>query len=250
MPRDREKALSSRDRKRGGDQDTFQDVFGRGTLLALYKLMNDGRFSELHGEFNSGKEANIFAATDSAGKMVAVKIYRIETSDFRNMLPYLKGDKRFEDVGPSKREIVFAWTRKEFSNLSKLEGAGVRVPHPVACLENVLIFELVTQGDSIAPQLKKVHAGISDRKGFFEKVVAGMRGIHKAGLVHSDLSEYNILVAGGEEPVIIDCAQAVLLSHPKAREFLERDCENIAIFFSKRMGLPATKAAILKRVVG
>ncbi|MFH0961654.1 MAG: RIO1 family regulatory kinase/ATPase, partial [archaeon] len=105
-----------------GNEGVFQSVFGKQTLLTLYKLANDGNFTELYGEFNSGKEANVFVGKDSAGRFVAVKIYRIEASDFGNMIPYLKGDPRFENVGPSKREIVFAWTKKEFSNLSKFEG--------------------------------------------------------------------------------------------------------------------------------
>ncbi|MFH0962093.1 MAG: RIO1 family regulatory kinase/ATPase, partial [archaeon] len=146
-------------------------------------------------------------------------------------------------------EIVFAWTKKEFSNLSKFEGAGVRVPHPIAFRDNVLIFELLLDGDAIAPQLKKVYAETAKPAEFLKKVVENMRKIHKAGFVHSDLSEYNLLVSDGE-PVIIDCAQAVLLAHPRSKEFLERDCENVAHFFSKKMGVKVSPADILKRVVG
>jgi RIO kinase 1 len=230
-------------------EQVFEGVFGKSTLLALYKLMNDGHFRELYGEFNSGKEACIFAGEDSDGRLIAVKIYRIEASDFQNMLPYLKGDQRFEDVGPSKRAIVFAWTKKEFSNLSKLEAAGVRVPHPIVFLENVLIFELVTDGDSIAPQLKKVASEVKNPEKLFEKIVGYMRKAYRAGLVHADLSEYNVLMSDGE-PVIIDCGQGVLLSHPRARDFLVRDCDNVASFFSKKFGIKAEPEAILRKIMG
>jgi len=228
----------------------FQSVFGKNTLLALYKLINDGHFSELHGEFNSGKEASIFSGIDRYGKFVAVKIYRIEASDFSNMLPYLKGDKRFENIGNSKKEIVFAWNKKEFSNLRKMEEEGVRVPHPIAFLENVLVFELVTDEESggISPQLKKAYQEISDPAGFSEQIVLEMEKMHRAGFVHSDLSEYNILVSGGR-PVIIDCGQAVLLTHPNAQEFLERDCENVSKFLSRKLGYGISKEELLKRVL-
>ncbi len=225
----------------------FQDVFGKSTLLILHKLMAAGHFAKLNGEFNSGKEGNIYAGEDSNGRLVAVKIYRIDTSDFKNMLPYIKGDERFENIGKSKRDIVLAWTKKEYSNLVKLEDAGVSVPHPIAFMENVLVFELVTDGDSISPQLKKVGSGLKDPAGFFKKVVENMRRIHKAGLVHSDLSEYNILVKG-RKPVIIDCAQAVLLTHPSAMEFLARDCENVAGYFSRKLRVKAAPDDVLKRV--
>jgi RIO kinase 1 len=153
------------------------------------------------------------------------------------MREYLEGDPRFEGLEDNKKATVLAWTRKEFANLKRAEKAGVRVPEPIAVQRNVLVMELVGQADERrAPRLAEVN--IENPEQAYEVVREYMRRLYSAGLVHGDLSEYNMIVHEGEL-VVIDMGQAVTVHHPNSREFLERDCENVASFFS-RQGIEVT----------
>ena len=213
-----------------------QSVFDDATLGALYKLVQDGHVQAFGGPLSTGKEANVYEARGEEGN-VAVKIYRISASDFRQMKDYLAGDPRFEGLGNNKKATVLAWTRKEFANLTRAQKAGVRVPNPIAVQRNVLVMELVGQAEERrAPRLAEVD--VENPQQAYEVVREYMRRLYGAGLVHGDLSEYNMIVHEGEL-VIIDLGQAVTVHHPNAEEFLERDCYNVATFFS-RQGLAVT----------
>ena len=213
-----------------------QSVFDDATLGALYKLVQDGHVQAFGGPLSTGKEANVYEARGEKGN-VAVKIYRISASDFRQMKDYLAGDPRFEGLGNNKQATVLAWTRKEFANLTRAQKAGVRVPEPIAVQRNVLVMELVGQADERrAPRLAEVD--VENPQQAYEVVREYMRRLYAAGLVHGDLSEYNMIVHEGEL-VIIDLGQAVTVHHPNAEEFLERDCYNVATFFS-RQGIEVT----------
>jgi RIO kinase 1 len=213
-----------------------QGAFDDATLAALYKLVQDGHVEAFGGPLSTGKEANVYEARGEAGD-VAVKIYRINASDFRQMREYLAGDPRFEGIGNNKQDTVLAWTRKEFANLRRARKAGVRVPEPIAVQRNVLVMELVGQAEKRrAPRLAEVD--VENPEQAYDVVREYMRRLHSAGLVHGDLSEYNMIVHEGEL-VIIDMGQAVTVHHPNAEEFLARDCENVASFFS-RQGIDVT----------
>jgi RIO kinase 1 len=213
-----------------------QGAFDDATLAALYKLVQDGHVQAFGGPLSTGKEANVYEARGTAGN-VAVKIYRINASDFRQMKEYLAGDPRFEGIGNNKQDTVLAWTRKEFANLQRARKAGVRVPEPIAVQRNVLVMELVGQAEERrAPRLAEVD--VENPEQAYEVVREYMRRLYATGLVHGDLSEYNMIVHEGEL-VIIDMGQAVTVHHPNAQEFLERDCENVAAFFT-RQGMAVT----------
>jgi len=161
---------------------------------------------------------------------VAMKIYRISASNFQDMREYLVGDPRFEDLG-DKQGIVLAWTRKEFANLERARAAGVRVPTPIAVERNVLVMEFVGVEGERGRRLDEVH--VENPETAYEVVREYVRRLYDAGLVHGDLSEYNLLVQDGEL-VVIDVGQAVTIHHPNAEEFLDRDCENVASFFARQ----------------
>ena len=211
------------------------EVFDEATLAAIYKLVQEGHIVAFGGPLSTGKEANVFTALGD-DREVAVKIYRITNSNFRHMKDYMVGDPRFEGLRGDKKETVLAWTRKEFANLSRASTAGVRVPEPIAVERNVLVMEYFgTEGDDgvRAPTLAEAH--LENPQTAFEVVREYMARLHVAGLVHGDLSEYNIVVHDGEL-VVIDLGQAVTIHHPNAGEFLQRDCHNVAAFF-QRQGL-------------
>ena len=221
-------------RKRLKDADQFkveQSVFDDATFAAIYKLVQDGYIDAFGGPISTGKEANVYEALGSEDRDVAVKIYRINASNFRHMRDYLEGDPRFEGIGSDKKQVVLAWTRKEYANLQRARKAGVRVPEPIAVERNVLVMELVGLVEDRARRLAEVN--VENPETAYEVVREYMRRLYDAGLVHGDLSEYNMIIHEGEL-VVIDLGQAVTVHHPNADEFLRRDCENVAKFFTRQ----------------
>ena len=225
-------------RKRIKDSEQFKvedSVFDDATYAAIYKLVQDGHIDAFGGPISTGKEANVYTALAGEDE-VAVKVYRINASDFKDMRGYLDGDPRFEGIGQDKKKVVMAWVRKEFANLNRAQQAGVRVPNPIAVERNVLVMEYIATEAGRAKRLNEVT--IENPETAYNVVREYMCRLYDAGLVHGDLSEYNIVFHDGQL-VVIDLGQAVTKHHPNATDFLERDCENVASFFS-RQGMEVT----------
>jgi RIO kinase 1 len=207
-----------------------QDVFDEVTLLALYKLVTKGLISEIGGPISTGKEANVFFGS-SGEQSIAIKIYRIQTGNFKAMTEYMIGDRRFSNIRKNRKDIIFAWTKKEFSNLKRAHDAGLLVPEPIAFDRNILLMEFIGEDEEPYPQLRLVE--LENPGEVYQKIIEFIHILfNKAKLVHADLSEYNILM--GKEPVFIDMGQAVLPEHPKAISFLMRDIKNINRFFTDK----------------
>lgn len=225
-------------RERIKDSDDLKvkgDVFDTRTLMNLYALASKGVIDALGGEISTGKEANLFYAIRE-GRNLAIKIYRITTSNFQAMQDYMHGDPRFGNIKGTKRAVISAWTRKEFRNLKRAEEAGVRVPHPIVAKDNILIMELIGEMDNPAPQLRNVDLELDEAKRIFNKLSDYISLLYnKAELVHADFSEFNVLYDG--DPVVIDMGQSVTLEHPMASKFLARDVSNIARYFEKKYGI-------------
>jgi len=227
-------------RREDEDRKTLDEVFDRQTLLVLYKFISNGFLETLDYPVSTGKEANVFHATDPQGKPLAVKIFRTNTATFRSFMTYIAGDPRFGHVRPNRRDIVYVWAQKEYKNLQRYFEAGVRVPNPIAWRQNVLLMEFIGSEGTPAPRLRD--APYDDAQKLYEQLVAQYRlGSEQGGLVHGDFSEFNILHPSGAGPVVIDVAQAVLVHHPMARELLARDAKNLAAYF-RRQGLKGVTA--------
>jgi RIO kinase 1 len=126
---------------------------------------------------------------------------------------------------------VDLWAKKEFANLQAAQQAGVSVPKPLYHKANVVIMEFIGEGGIAYPLLEQAH--LDDPAGVLDVLVEdACKAYQKAKLVHADLSGFNILAA--PKPVIIDWGQAVIRRHPRAEEFLERDCRNLCQFFLRR----------------
>ncbi len=207
----------------------LEDVFDDATLYTLYSLRK--HLDALGGSIKQGKEANIFHGLLGEQEL-AVKIYRISTSSFKAMADYIIGDPRFKSVRHNKKDLVVAWTRKEYRNLKRAHELGVAVPMPLAFRRNVLIMEFIGKNGTPAPQLKDYPLEEDEAENMFNKIIEYARRLYQGELVHADLSEYNILIHQGE-PVLIDMGQSVITSHPRATQFLHRDLEKITRFFSK-----------------
>jgi RIO kinase 1 len=207
-----------------------EDVFDDITLLSLYKLVHKKWFSVIGGSISTGKEANVFYA-EREGVPIAIKIYRIRTANFTTMSSYIVGDRRFSHVKKAKKELIFAWTKKEFSNLVRARDAGIAVPEPLVWDRNILIMSFIGEGEMPYPQLR--NAELADAGEVYTRIIRDIDILYnKAELVHGDLSEFNILY--GDQPYLIDMGQSVTRDHPRAFPFLMRDIKNINRFFRNR----------------
>ena len=242
-----QKLISQKRIKDSDDRKVSSEIFDKATLQVLYKLANQGYLDVLNGAVSTGKEANVLKGIKEDGSIVAVKIYRIATSDFKKMQYYIAGDPRFNVRSSNKRQLINNWVNKEYRNLTRLKDAGVNVPEAITSLNNVLIIEFIGDEDgNPAPTVKNLPP--QDPIDFYEKLVDQMdKFINKANLIHGDLSSYNILNFD-EEPVIIDVSQSVVKDHIIARELLERDIKNISFEFSK-MGVDTSIEDLTNRLI-
>lgn len=231
--------------KDADERKTYDEVFDRRTLLDFQKLISDRTIEMLDYPVATGKEGNVFRATSSKGAR-AVKVYRVSTATFRTISRYIEGDPRFPRLGGNRRKITYAWAAKEFKNLKRMANNGVRVPKPYRFLNNILVMGYLGSTKRAAPELRTLT--ITDPDRLFELVLGDMRRIHAAGLVHGDLSEYNILI-WRKLPYIIDVGQAVTMDHPNAEEWFERDVRNMARYFRK-IGVHVTDADLTRRIRG
>jgi RIO kinase 1 len=204
----------------------YQGVFDGYTMRTLIELANKKFFKTLDYPISTGKEADVYRATIRDGSYVAVKIYRVETSNFRKMYDYLAGDLRFADVKKNKRSIIVAWCQKEFRNLRDMHSAGIGVPLPIKFMNNVLVMEFIGDDGVSAPLLLKHKP--KHPKQLIRKLTNYIKEMYKdADLVHGDFSEFNIMMKG-ETPYIIDVSQAMRTKHTIALDLLRRDIKNLA----------------------
>jgi RIO kinase 1 len=249
----REKTVERRDKMLvhdfSSERATVEEVFDQATLMVIYQFLNSDVLYEVHGVVNAGKEARVYLGKNKEGKELAVKIYLTASAEFKKgMLKYIEGDYRFKGVKRDTRSLIFAWAQKEFRNLEQAFRAKVRVPKPVAVKNNVLVMEFIGKDGVSAPSLKEQLP--SNPEEVYNTLLTYLGRLYrKAGLVHGDLSEYNIMMRKGN-PVIFDVSQAVPTSHPMAEFFLRRDLANLNRFFS-RLGVKVLSVdEAYKKVVG
>jgi RIO kinase 1 len=222
---------------------TYHDVFDRFTESTILKFMGQGIINGLIGPLSIGKEANVFLAEAKNGKTVIVKIYRLSTCDFNRMFSFIRTDPRFPKMNRQRRKVVFAWAQREYRNLFKSRQAGVRVPTPIAYKNNVLIMDLVGKTEA-APKAKDIMPKDSEK--FIAEIINQMKKMHKAGMVHGDLSPFNIL-NDKDKPVFIDMSQTTVYEDPNAQEYLTRDLKNIAAY-ARRLGVEITAKELRAQV--
>lgn len=245
--KDLQKMLSEKRIKSDADRRVGSEVFDNITLKTLYKLANQGYLQILNGAISTGKEANVFKGIDDNGNFVAVKIYRVITSDFKKMQDYIQGDPRFKVNTSNKRQVINTWVNKEFRNLKRACEYGVRVPRPITAKNNVLVMEFIgdTEGNP-APLMK--NSKISNPQKVADKIIKYVKILYKdAKLVHGDLSGYNILIED-DEPIIIDISQGVVVDHPLAEELLNRDIVNLFKDF-KKLGIEISEDEIKSKIM-
>jgi RIO kinase 1 len=221
---------------------TAKGVFDEFTNRNLFELQSRKVFDELVSPIFVGKESNVFLAS-KGDKKVIVKIYRVQNCDFNHMYNYIKQDSRYEQLKKRHREIIFAWTQREYKNLLKAEKAKIKSPRALSWKFNILVEEMV--GDEVpAPPLKDTCP--EKPKKFFQDIVKEVKKLYKCGLVHGDLSAFNIL-NHNDKPYLIDFSQSTLVKSPNAKELLVRDIKNVAQFF-KKLGIEVDLEETFKKI--
>ena len=216
---------------------------GMKTPKRLQSLLEEGLIDSVVRQLMSGKEATVYVVR-CAGETLCAKIYKDATQrSFRQAVDYTENRKvknsrqaramaKGTRFGRESQEA--AWRSAEVDALYRLAAAGVRVPAPRNFYEGVLLMELVTDehGDA-APRLNDVIFTPEDAAVYHDALIGEVVRMLCAGIVHGDLSEFNILLAA-DGPVIIDLPQAVdAAGNNHANRMLLRDVENLRDFFGR-----------------
>jgi len=209
----------------------------------LQPLYEDGLIDEVISQLMSGKEATVYVVA-SGDDIRCAKVYKeADKRSFKKAVSYTEGRKsknsrraRAMEKGSKygRKQQEDAWHNAEVDALYKLDAAGVRVPKPYGCFDGVLLMELVCDDEgAVAPRLNDVafseEQAIEDHAMMMEYV----KRMLCAGLIHGDLSEFNVLV-DDYGPVIIDLPQAVdAAANMHAKTMLERDVNNMRSYYGQ-----------------
>ena len=211
------------------------------TPKRLLPLVEEGLVDEVMRQLMSGKEATVYVVR-CGDEIRCAKVYKAASErSFHQAVAYQEGRRvknsrqaRAMEKGTrfGRKMAEEVWQNAEVDALYRLAAAGVRVPTPYLCFEGVLLMELITDADgNAAPRLNDVVLTIEKAREYHAMLLQQVVRMLCAGIIHGDLSEYNILV-DAVGPVIIDLPQALdAAASSVAASMLERDVSNLANFF-------------------
>ncbi|MEC4746958.1 PA4780 family RIO1-like protein kinase [Methylomicrobium sp. Wu6] len=213
------------------------------TPKTLEPLVEAGLIDEVMRPLKSGKEAAVYVVV-SEGQVRCAKVYKeAGKRGFHKQAQYTEGRKTRNSrqaramqkntrYGQQQQEAL--WQNAEVDALYRLADAGIRVPKPHNFIEGVLLMELITDEDgNAAPRLNDLELSREQALEFHQMLIREVVKMLCAGIIHGDLSEYNILV-DSHGPVIIDLPQAVdAAANNNAARMLERDVNNLATYFGQ-----------------
>lgn len=217
------------------DRATVEQVLDPRTRMILFKILNKGVICEINGCISTGKEANVYHATNADGYERAVKVYKTSILIFKDRDRYVTGEFRFRHgyCKHNPRKMVKTWAEKEMRNLTRMHQAGIPCPEPIILRSHVLVMDFIGTDGWPAPLLKDVTLSESKSRELYLQCIQIVRNIFwKCRLVHADLSEFNMLYQQ-DQLYVIDVSQSVEHDHPHALEFLRKDCTNVTDFFKK-----------------
>ena len=212
---------------------------------SLVPLFDYGVLDDVVRPLMSGKEAHVYLVV-SGGRYAVAKIYKdAQNRSFKHRAEYTEGRKvrntrdqraiaNRSKHGRQKDEA--AWRSTEVDMIHRLHAAGVRVPVPYHFIEGVLLMELVTDADGHpAPRLGDLPFDAVSARAMYDRLIRATMQMLCAGVVHGDLSEFNVLIAG-DGPVVIDFPQSVDSAHnANARKLLIRDVDNLHRFLARHV---------------
>lgn len=209
----------------------------------IQPLIDDGLVDEVISQLMSGKEATVYVVRCGA-EIRCAKVYKdVNKRSFKKAVEYQEGRKgrnsrraraieKGSKFGRSQQEE--AWQNAEVDALYRLDNAGVRVPKPYGCFDGILLMELITNDEGhVAPRLNDVSMTAELALKDHAVVMKYVMRMLCAGIVHGDLSEFNVLV-DDYGPVIIDLPQAVdAAGNNNAKAMLERDVNNMTSYYGQ-----------------
>ncbi|MCW8193724.1 serine protein kinase RIO [Proteobacteria bacterium 005FR1] len=209
----------------------------------LQPLVDDGMIDEVIAQLMSGKEAQVYIVRCGENIRCA-KVYKeANQRSFKQAVQYQEGRKvrnsrraraMSKKTRYGQKEQENAWVSAEVDALYQLSRAGVRVPQPRGFIDGVLLMDLIQDADGhAAPRLDDVELTAEQAREYHSQVIGDIVRMLCAGLVHGDLSEFNVLL-DEQGPVIIDLPQAVnAASNNSAAMMLERDVNNMRAYFGR-----------------
>ncbi|MDH2918989.1 MAG: YrbL family protein [Sideroxydans sp.] len=213
------------------------------TPKRILPLIEDGLVDEVMRQLMSGKEATVYVVRCGT-EIRCAKVYKeADKRSFHQSTDYTEGRKvknsrraRAMEKGTNygRKAQEEAWQNAEVDALYQLAAAGVRVPRPYNFHEGVLLMELVTDADgNAAPRLNDLTLSAETSRDYHQQLIRQVVRMLCAGIVHGDLSEYNVLV-DSDGPVIIDLPQAIdAAANNQAKKMLLRDVANLASYFGQ-----------------
>lgn len=209
----------------------------------LQPLVDDGLIDEVVSQLMSGKEAQVYVVR-CGNTLRCAKIYKeANKRSFKQAAQYQEGRKvrNSRDARAMGRRSKFgqrgheeAWLNAEVDALRRLHLADVHVPRTHGFVDGVLLMDMITDAHGeVAPRLNDVELSADDARRFHARIMDDVVKMLSAGLIHGDLSEFNVLL-GATGPVIIDLPQAVNASgNNSAASMLIRDVENMTRYFGR-----------------
>ncbi|MDQ1118852.1 MULTISPECIES: PA4780 family RIO1-like protein kinase [Pseudoxanthomonas] len=207
------------------------------TPPGLLALIDDGVIDEVLRPLKSGKEASVYVVR-AGDEVRCAKVYKdMAQRSFQQRVQYqegrkVRGSREARAMGKAtkygRKQAEVAWKNTEVDALYQLRDAGVRVPEPFGYFHGVLVMELVTDAEGFsAPRLGEVELEADQARAFHAVLMRQVVRMLCCGLIHGDLSEYNVLV-GPDGPVVIDFPQVVSAGgNNAARRMLLRDVNNL-----------------------
>lgn len=209
--------------------------------LALNALVKAGILNSLGRPLGVGKESDVYDALTESGERVAVKFHRLGRTSFRKT-------KRLRGYAVSKRHISWLYqsrlaAEREIEALRLVYSCGVSVPKPIAQNRHVVVMGII-EGDC----LFRI-SSLPDPEATLEEILENVRLAYaKAGVIHGDLSEYNVIITPSWSILIIDWPQYVRADHPSAEVLLRKDISNILKFFRRKYNLVRSLSEVLEQI--
>lgn len=208
-------------------------------VLALHTLVERGKISQLGPLIGKGKESDVYSCMDDNRNIFALKIYRMGRTSFKNI-------KKTRNLIKNRKHLSWLYinrlaAKREFEALKKIFILKLNTPKPITYNRHIVLMSYL-RGKELA-YCKDL---VNPRK-IFKRIIKQIQVIYeKAGIIHGDLGEFNIVIDENENILIIDWIQWVSKNHPNADKLLERDITNICEYFNKKFKLNFDKNVILK----